>query len=151
MKQKTCIFLALVLSAATVPFLLAQDATSNSSTIPSSQSTAASSQTSTGNDSAAVSSKSSSSDGDLTQQLQSKFSQDPAFANVQVSVTNHTAMLTGTVVSKADKKRAKEMAKSVAGIKKVDEHLTVSATAGGSAPANNNPTSASTSTGTSSK
>jgi len=51
-------------------------------------------------------SKSSGDDGDLTRQLQSKFSQDPAFANVQVSVTNRTALITGSVASKADKKRA---------------------------------------------
>ena len=130
MKHNTSIFLVLVLAAVIVPFTLAQDTSSNSSTIPSSQSAATSSQTS-GNDTTAVTSKSSSNDGDLTQQLQSKFSQDPAFANVQVSVTNHRAMLTGSVASKADRKRAKEMAKSVAGIKKVDEHLTVNATAGG--------------------
>ena len=104
--KKTSIFLTLALAAATLPFMLAQDTTANSSTTPSSQNAATPSQTTSGSETTASTSKHGSNDGDLTQQLQSKFSQDPAFANVQVSVTNHTAMLTGTVASKADKKRA---------------------------------------------
>jgi len=90
MKHKTVIFVVLVLTAL-VPFALAQDTTSNSSTAPSSQSTATSNQTASANN---TSSKAGANDGDLTQQLQSKFSQDPAFANVQISVTNQRAMLT---------------------------------------------------------
>ena len=88
--------------------------------------------------SAAPSSKTASNDGDLTQQLQSKFGQDPAFANVQVSVTNATATITGSVPAKADKKRAKEVAKSISGVKHVKDELTINPSAGKSSNSENN-------------
>src|SRR5437763_12119075 len=138
MNMKKSIFLTLALAAATLPFMLAQDTTANSSTTPSSQNAATPSQTTSGSEATASTSKNGSNDGDLTQQLQSKFSQDPAFANVQVSVTKGTAMITGTVASKADKKRAKETAKSIAGVKHVKEQLTVNTSAGKSTTSKSN-------------
>jgi osmotically-inducible protein OsmY len=107
-KKIATALLALMLLAAVAPALVAQDA----------------------GQSAASSSKTGSNDGALTQQLQSKFGQDPAFANVQVSVTNATATITGSVPAKADKKRAKEMAKSISGVKHVKDQLTINPSAG---------------------
>jgi osmotically-inducible protein OsmY len=90
------------------------------------------------NSSSGVSSKSGATDASLTQQLQGKLSQDPAFANVQGSVASGTALITGTVVSKADKKRADDLAKSISGIKHVTDQLTVNASAGASTSSKNN-------------
>jgi osmotically-inducible protein OsmY len=109
-------------------FLIGQDTSSTQSTAPSSQTTH---------------SKSASHDGDLTQQLQTKFSQDPAFANVLVSVTKATALITGSVPAKADKKRAKELAKSISGVKHVKDELTINPSAGKSTKDDNKPTDAS--------
>lgn len=160
--KKTNLQLALALLAAVTPFTLAQDAASSPSTAPNSQTTTSSGQAGAGYDVTAnaaatyptkqETAKNAENDGDLTQQLQSRFSQDPAFANVQVSVTNRTAMIRGSVASKADKKRAKDLAKSIAGVKHVKEQLTVSGSSSpgsgsGSSGSNNNPTNAS-STGT---
>ena len=78
------------------------------------------------------SSKTASNDGELTQELQSRFAQDPAFVNVQVSVADGTATITGSVPAKADKKRAKDLAKSVVGVKHVKEDLTVNPSSGSS-------------------
>jgi osmotically-inducible protein OsmY len=89
---------------------------------------------------ASNSGESNSTDAQQMQQLQSQFSQDPAFENVQVSVTNHTALLTGTVASKNDRTRAEQLAKSLKGIRNVKDDLTVNANAGKSS---NNPTTAS--------
>ena len=63
----------------------------------------------------------------LHKQIQDQLASNPAFSGVQVEVENGTAKLTGTVASKDDKKKAKEMAKSVSGVKKVKEDLTVQA------------------------
>lgn len=131
MKKIINVLIAFALATA-ASSLVAQDAASSQSTAPSSQSVAANS-------------TSMSNDGDLTQQLQSKFGQDPAFANAQVSVTNGTALITGTVAAKADKKRAKDLAKSIAGVKHVKEQLSVNPSAGKStnSAASNNPANAS--------
>lgn len=125
--KKINLFLALALMAGMAKFMLGQATSSSSSTAPSSQTAAALETSGSAPDSSATNQN----DSNLTQQLQSKFSQDPAFANVQVSVTNHSALITGSVASKADKKRAKDLAKSVGGVKHVKDQLTVS---GSSAP-----------------
>src|SRR5690348_18463129 len=125
MKKNYSIFV-FALASVLVSFGVAQDTNSQNS------STAASTQTGTTNTSV-VSSNSGAQDASLTQQLQSKFSQDPAFVNVQASVTSGTALITGTVASKADEKRAKDLAKSVSGVKHVKEQLTVNHNAGASA------------------
>ena len=122
--KKMNLILVFALAAVLVPFTVAQDTNSQNS------STAASAQTDNTNNTSAVSSKSGVEDASLTQQLQTKFSQDPAFVNVQASVTNGTAFITGTVASKADEKRAKDLAKSVSGVKHVKEQLTVNPSAG---------------------
>src|ERR1700739_491747 len=87
------------------PSLVAQDTSAGQSTPPSSQTT----------NNVLVASN----DDDLTQQLQTKFGQDPAFSNVQVSVTKGTATMTGSVPAKADRKRAKDLAKAIPGVKHV--------------------------------
>ena len=130
--KKMYLIVVFALTAALVPFTIAQDTNSQNS------STAANTQTENANNTSAVSSKSGVEDASLTQQLQSKFSQDPAFVNVQASVTNGTALITGTVASKADEKRAKDLAMSVSGVKHVKEQLTVNPSAGASASKNNN-------------
>ncbi|HWC15371.1 MAG TPA: BON domain-containing protein, partial [Terriglobales bacterium] len=104
--KKMNIFLVFAMAIALISIAMAQDNPSTNSPM---------SATASQSDKSNVSSKSNSSDGELTQQLQSRFSQDPAFANVQVSVSKGTALITGSVASKADKKRAKEAAKSIAG------------------------------------
>lgn len=67
------------------------------------------------------------SDSDLQSAVRSKLSSDPAFANVQATVENGKVTLDGSVNSKEDKKRVKEQVKSVAGVKKVKEHLSLNA------------------------
>lgn len=64
---------------------------------------------------------------DVKQQLAS----DPAFAMVQVAAHNGRIDLTGSVSSKDDRKKAKDMAKSVPGVTSVKEHLTIG---GGASP-----------------
>jgi osmotically-inducible protein OsmY len=128
--KKMNLILVFALAAVLVPLAIAQDTNSQNS------STAATTQNA--NSSSAVSSESGSQDASLTQQLQNKFSQDPAFVNVQASVTNGTALITGTVASKADEKRAKDVAKSISGVKHVKDQLTVNPSAGASASKNNN-------------
>src|SRR4051812_1712685 len=93
-----------------------------------------SSQDQTGQSSAGQSSASQSSsdqkqpmvdDSTLQQQLHQQFASNPALQGVQISVNNGTATLSGSVASKDDKKEAKKLAKSVSGVKKVnDKELT---------------------------
>lgn len=132
--KKIITLLSVVAALGVGPSLVAQDTSAG-------QSTAAPSSQTTNNVLVA------SNDGDLTQQLQTKFGQDPAFANVQVSVTKGSATVTGSVPAKADKKRAKDLAKSIPGVKHVKDELTVNPSAGNSnhADRNNNPTNASAS------
>ncbi|HEY3929558.1 MAG TPA: BON domain-containing protein [Candidatus Koribacter sp.] len=65
------------------------------------------------------------SDSDLQEAVKSKLASDPAFANVQAAVDKGTVTLDGTVNASADKKKAKDEVKSVAGVRRVKEHLTV--------------------------
>ncbi len=130
--KKIYLILVFALTVALVPFTIAQDTTSQNS------STAASTQGDNAGNNSAVASKSGAEDASLTQQVQSKFSQDPAFVNVQASVTNGTALITGTVASKADEKRANDLAKSVTGVKHVKDQLTLNPSTGASASKNNN-------------
>jgi len=64
-------------------------------------------------------------DQTLHSQLHQQFSTDPAVRNVQISVEDGKVRLEDTVASKEDKKRAKEMAKSITGVKKVKSKLKV--------------------------
>jgi osmotically-inducible protein OsmY len=64
-------------------------------------------------------------DQTLQSQVHQQLSSDPAFRNVQVTVEEGKVRLEGTVASKEDKKRAKEMAKSMTGVKKVSNKLKV--------------------------
>jgi len=67
----------------------------------------------------------------LAQQVQQKLSTEPALKNVQVEAKKGTVTLSGSVASKADRKHAEELAKSVPGVKKVHAKLKVSPNAAG--------------------
>ncbi len=61
----------------------------------------------------------------LAQQVQQKLSTEPALKNVQVEAKKGVVTLSGSVASKADRKQAEELAKSVPGVKKVHAKLKV--------------------------
>ena len=67
----------------------------------------------------------------LAQQVQQKLSTEPALKSVQVEAKKGVVTLSGTVPSKADRKHAEELAKSVQGVKKVHAKLKVSPNAAG--------------------
>ena len=67
----------------------------------------------------------------LAQQVQQKLSTEPALKNVQVEAKKGVVTLSGAVASKADRKHAEELAKSVPGVKKVHAKLKVSPNAAG--------------------
>ena len=71
-------------------------------------------------------------DDQLTQQIKDQLASNPDFSNVSVTVVSGRATLSGSVPNKDDRNKARDMAKSVPGVKSVREHLTVSG-AGGSA------------------
>lgn len=64
-------------------------------------------------------------DATLTRDVQQQLASDATFAGVQVAAHNGRVELTGSVPAKEDRKKAKEMAKSVPGVTSVKEHLTV--------------------------
>jgi osmotically-inducible protein OsmY len=72
-------------------------------------------------------------DQQLHQQLHERFNQDPAFRNVQISVDDGRVTLEGAVASKEDRKRAKELARQVSGVRNVRERLRVDASLASSA------------------
>jgi osmotically-inducible protein OsmY len=75
---------------------------------------------------ASPSSEASAPDNDtLAQQVQQKLSTEPALKNVQVEAKKGVVTLSGSVASKADRKQAEELAKSVPGVKKVHAKLKV--------------------------
>jgi osmotically-inducible protein OsmY len=61
----------------------------------------------------------------LAQQVQQKLATEPALRNVQAEAKKGVVTLTGTVASKADRKHAEELAKSVPGVHKVHSKLKV--------------------------
>jgi len=65
----------------------------------------------------------------LAQQVQQKLSTEPALKSVQVEAKKGVVTLSGTVASKADRKQAEELAKSVPGVKKVHAKLKVNPSA----------------------
>ena len=65
----------------------------------------------------------------LAQQVQQKLSTEPALENVQVEAKKGVVTLSGSVASKADRKQAEELAKSVPGVKKVHAKLKVNSNA----------------------
>ena len=74
-------------------------------------------------------------DSQLQTAVKDKLAADPAFANVQVAVDGGGKVtLDGTVNSSADKKKAKDAAKSVAGVRKVKENLKVNGKEGKNQP-----------------
>lgn len=64
-------------------------------------------------------------DGTLERQLHEEFTRNPEMADVQVQVEKGVVTLQGSVPSKEDKKKAKQIAESVPGVRKVREKLTV--------------------------
>jgi osmotically-inducible protein OsmY len=64
-------------------------------------------------------------DATLQRDVQQQLASDPALSSVQVAAHNGKVELTGSVASKDDRKKAKEMAKSVPGVTSVKEHVTV--------------------------
>lgn len=79
------------------------------------------------------------SDSDLQHAVRSKLAADPAFAEVQAAVDKGTVTLDGTVNAKEDKKKAKDEVKTIAGVRKVKEHLTVNGNAMKNQPRSNSP------------
>ncbi len=73
--------------------------------------------------------KASISDDDLKQQVNQKFGANATWRNIQVEVQNRTVVLSGTVPTRADRKRASRLAKTVAGVRRVKDYLTVDANA----------------------
>lgn len=84
-------------------------------------------------------------DSTLDRQIKDQLSTDSALKNVQASVDDGVVKLEGTVASKADKKRAKQMVASIPGVRKVHDKLKVEASAT-AAPGSNEPASASANT-----
>ncbi len=83
--------------------------------------------------------KASVSDDDLKLQVNRRFGTDAALRNVLVDVQNRVVVLSGTVPTRADRKRADHLAKSVAGVRRVRDFLEVDANAtstGSNEPAN---------------
>ncbi|HLK33090.1 MAG TPA: BON domain-containing protein [Terriglobales bacterium] len=93
-------------------------------------STAPSQGQTTAPDQSAQSSNSNTPDNDtLAQQVQQKLATEPTLKNVQAEAKKGVITLSGTVASKADRKQAEELAKSVPGVKKVHSKLKVNASA----------------------
>ena len=66
-------------------------------------------------------------DATLVKDVQQQLASESAFAGVQVAAHDGRVELTGSVPTKEDRKRAKEVAKNVPGVTSVKEHLTVDA------------------------
>lgn len=66
-------------------------------------------------------------DATLVRDVQQQLASESAFAGVQVAAHNGRVELTGSVPTKEDRKKAKEVAKDVPGVTSVKEHLTVGA------------------------
>lgn len=86
--------------------------------------------------------KPSNSDDDLKQAVNQKFGTDSALRHIQVEVQKANVTLSGTVPTKADKKRAVNLAKLVPGVRKVHDNLNIDANA--SSSGDNEPTNART-------
>ncbi len=151
--KKTLYVLVFVLAVATA-MALAQTSPSGTSSqttaspsSPSSETTAPASQDmdrdkDRGKDKKHAKSESVVDDSTLTQQIQQQLSSDVALKNVQVSVNKGVVNLGGTVASKEEKRRAKQMVAGIAGVRKVHDHLKVNASATVT-PGSNEPASAS--------
>lgn len=85
-------------------------------------------------------SKTSNSDDDLKQAVNQKFGTDTALRYILVEVQKGNVTLSGTVPTKADKKRAVNLAKVVPGVRKVHDNLNIDANA--SSSGDNEPTNA---------
>ena len=70
-------------------------------------------------------------DQTLNLKLHQQFDTNPALKNVEIKVFNGTVDLAGTVPSKDDRRRAKEMARAVPGVRSVREKISVATGSGG--------------------
>jgi osmotically-inducible protein OsmY len=77
-----------------------------------------------------------SADSALQSKVQRALATDAAFKNVNASVRDGVVDLSGTVTSQPDQKRAKDVASKVAGVKSVNEHLSIGEAAAATAPSN---------------
>lgn len=71
-------------------------------------------------------------DATLERDVKQQLASDPSFAMVQVAAHNGRVELTGSVPSKEDRKKAKDMVKSIPGVSSIKEHLSVGGTHAGS-------------------
>lgn len=127
MKKRTAL-LVLLMAIATAVAMAQSDSSSHSASTPDPQ---------TMPTNADKPQSSSVDDASLQQGVKQQLSSDPAFAMVQAAVHNGNVELTGSVPTKADRKKAEDMAKAVPGVKKVKEHLSVG---GGTGSAKATPT-----------
>ena len=98
------------------------------STTPQEPSTTPDQTSPAGQNPSAASSGASATDNEaLEQDVQQKLATEPALKGVQVEAKKGAVTLSGTVASKADRKHAEELAKSVPGVKKVHSKLKVNA------------------------
>jgi len=112
-----------------------------SSTYPSDQSNGVSnqssagqaSQTSNGSQTATSGTTSNSvNDQDLQARVQQQLATNPALSSVNVTVKGRgVVVLDGSVATKNDKRKAKKLAESISGVRKVKNHLKVEKSAGG--------------------
>ena len=72
------------------------------------------------------------SDDTLVQEVKQKLSTDANLSNINVEAKNGVVILSGTVSSKDARKQAKELAKTVPGVRKVKEKISVSSTSSSS-------------------
>jgi osmotically-inducible protein OsmY len=66
-----------------------------------------------------------SADSMLQTKVQERLASDASFKNVKASVSSGVVDLSGTVPSEPDQKRAKDLVSKVAGVKSVNEHLSI--------------------------
>lgn len=72
-------------------------------------------------------------DATLQRQVHEQLTRHPELANVDVAVSDAIVQLTGSVPRKQDRKRARKLARSVAGVRDVKDQLTLNAGAGAAA------------------
>ena len=140
--KRTLFPLALVI-ALTAAYGAAQTAASTSSTPSADQSTPATTQTmpsSAPSSQSTTSSTAAPANTDNQQvlaQVQQLLSDDPTLKGVRASIdSKNVVVLEGNVSSKADRQHAKDVAASIPGVRKVKDHLNVSATANANGTSN---------------
>ncbi len=148
--MKKALHLLVFVVALATAFALAQTSGTSNPSTPTSDTTAG--QSTTGQSSTATTPASQDQDHDrgkntkhakanvddstLDQQIKTQLASDASLHDVQASVSNGVVDLSGNVPSKAERKRAKQLVAAVPGVRKVHDHLKVSASAGTAMPSN---------------